>query len=204
MSETDRGEALLTVPNVLSIMRLVGVLPLLWVARGDHRTAFLWILAALLITDWLDGQLAALLDQRTELGARLDSTVDAVLYAAVAVSYWWLEGDVMREESPWFLAVGVTWMVSVLVSLARFERLPSYHSWAAKAAWLAVAVTAVHWLLTGRGTFVPWALALVILANLEAAAIGFVLPVWQADVPTVGHALRDRRARKASGTQASS
>lgn len=189
MSTSEGGERLWTVPNVLCGLRLMGVLPLLWVAWEGHRQAFFWILVVLLLTDWLDGKLAKLLDQETTFGARFDSVADAVMYAAFALSFWWLEEQAVRQLSPWILAAGFTWAVSEVVGLVRFGRLPSYHTWGAKVSWLAVGVASVAWILTGRSDFVPWALGLVILTNLEAVAIGWVLPEWRANVPTLYHAL---------------
>jgi CDP-diacylglycerol--glycerol-3-phosphate 3-phosphatidyltransferase len=75
----------LTVPNVLTAARLVGSGFLLWLAHGGYAGWFVAIFALLLLTDWLDGKISILLDQRTVLGARLDSIADAVLYACLLV-----------------------------------------------------------------------------------------------------------------------
>lgn len=193
MGERGDTETLWTVPNLLCGVRLVGIIPLLWVAYQGHRSAFLWILLVLLVSDWLDGKLAIMLDQRTTFGARLDSVADAVMYFAVGLSFWWLEEQAMREDLEWFLATAATWSLSALVGLFRFGRLPSYHTWGAKASWLMVGITAVIWILTGDTTLVPWALGLVILTNLEAAAVGVALPSWRANVATLYHAVRLHR-----------
>lgn len=190
MTAAIRKERIWTVPNVVCGARLLGVLPLLWAAWEGHRQVFLWILVALLASDWLDGKLASVLEQGTELGARLDSVVDAVMYAAVGLSFWWMEGMVIRAHAPWFLAVALSWGLSAVSGLVRFGRLPSYHSWGAKISWLVVSLTTLDLLLTGSSRAVPWALALVVLTNLEAVAIGLALPRWRPDVPTLWHALR--------------
>jgi CDP-diacylglycerol--glycerol-3-phosphate 3-phosphatidyltransferase len=136
-----------------------------WTAHAGHRTAFLIILLILLFSDWVDGRLASLLDQRSVLGARLDSVADWLLYAALGLSVWWLEEAVVRERIVWF----------------------------AKAAWLVAGTGTVIWVMFGQAAAVPWVLAFVTLTNLEAVAIGFVLPQWQADVSSLRHALRLRR-----------
>lgn len=185
-----------TVPNAISVLRILGAVPLLWAAHEGHRQLFLGILVLILLSDWIDGTLANVLDQRTEVGARLDSAADAVMYAAVALSFWWMEGEVVRERMGWFLGVLGTWVLSAVVAFARFGRMPSYHTRAAKVSWLAAGTVAVGWLLIGLTWPIPWALGLVILTNLEAAVIGLVLPAWRADVPTLANALRIRdRAR---------
>lgn len=186
-----------TIPNILCLARITGSGPLLWAAHEGNRGLFLGILVFLLTTDWADGKLALALDQRTTVGARLDSAADALMYAAVGLSFWWLEEEVIRREFWWFTAVLVTWLFSGAVSLVRFGRMPSYHNRLAKVSWLVVAVVTVTWLLTGWPEIVPWALALVILTNLEAAAIGLALPDWTANVRSLRHALvlRGERSR---------
>lgn len=179
-----------TVPNMITAFRLAGIAPLLWAASQGHRFVFLGILSLLLLSDWADGKLAVWLDQRTEIGARLDSAVDAAMYGAVALSCWWLEGEAVQRQMIWFVGVAATWGLSGLVSVVRFGRMPSYHTRAAKISWLVVAVVAVAWIATGDDRGVPWALALVIATNLEAVAIGFVLPEWRADVSSILQVVR--------------
>ncbi len=181
-----------TIPNVISFARLLGVFPLLWAAHENHRDLFLWIMIALLLSDWLDGMLAKVLDQRTVLGARLDSGVDAFMYAAIALSLFWLEGEVIRSQMGWLLAVLGSWTVSMVVGFYRFRRLPSYHMWSAKVAWLVAACTALVLLLTGSSFLVPWALGLAVLANLHAVAVSLTLPRWEADI----WSLRQARLRR--------
>lgn len=188
-----------TVPNLISAARILGVIPLLWLAWEGERLPFLWVMLFLLATDWIDGKLAVALDCETIVGARLDSAADALMYAAFALAFWWLEGDAVRREIGWLLAVLATWGLSGAIGLVRFGRLPSYHTLGAKVSWFVVGVVAVIWLVTGRAGAVPWALGLVILTNVEAAMIGLVLPQWRANVPTLLHALGIRRAWRGEG-----
>lgn len=194
-ADAKGGRGFWTIPNILCLVRITGSGPLLWAAHEGERGLFLGILIFLLATDWADGKLAIALDQETTVGARLDSAADALMYAAVGLSFWWLEEEVIRREFWWFTAVLVTWLLSGAVSLIRFGRLPSYHNVLAKLSWLVVAVVTLTWLLTGWADAVPWALALVILTNLEAAAIGLALPEWTANVRSLGHALMLRSER---------
>jgi phosphatidylglycerophosphate synthase len=72
---------MLTAPNVVSCIRfllLPGLLGLAWFGRDR---LFLLVLTLSLLTDLLDGQLARWLNQRTELGAKLDSWAD--------LATWW-------------------------------------------------------------------------------------------------------------------
>ena len=78
--EPPISNRLLTVPNFLCFIRLAGsfiLIPIAWQGRNE---VFLWLFIFLALTDWLDGKLAILLNQRTVLGARLDSWADTALY----------------------------------------------------------------------------------------------------------------------------
>lgn len=180
-------------PNLLSAVRLLGAVPLLWLAWSGERTVFLGLFLFLIATDWVDGKLAIALHQETELGARLDSAADVLMYGVVALSLWWLERSVILDNLGLVLGAIGTWWLSAFVCLARFGRLPSYHTMAAKLGWLIAGVVSLLLVFNGNAVAFPWALGWVALTNLEAVAIGFVLPEWRANVPSVVHAVRFRR-----------
>ena len=92
--DTDR---LLTVPNVLSFLRLLAVPVFGWLILAGHDLAAVILLAVSGATDWLDGFLARLLHQTSLLGARLDPVVDR-LYILTAVLVMTVRGLV-----PWWL-----------------------------------------------------------------------------------------------------
>lgn len=192
MNERRRDE-IWTVPNALSGLRLLGIAPLLWLAWRGDRALFVGLLVLLLLSDWIDGKLAIWLEQRTELGARLDSGTDAMLYGAVALSVWWLVPEIILAHRAWLLGVLGTWILSSAVGFVRFGKLPSYHTRAAKLGWLVAGIVILYTVWTGDDAGVPWALALVVATNVEAIAVGLVLPEWRTDVPSVWHALRIRR-----------
>ncbi len=192
MSEGSNRRSIWTVPNAVSMARLLGIPVLLWAAHEQRRGLFLWLMVALLVSDWLDGKLAAWLDQRTVLGARLDGAADALVYAALALSFWWLEAEVVRHYFVWLLLATASWVCSAGVALSRFGRLPNYHTLAYKLCWSAIGGTGLAILLAESAFVLPWAMGLVILANGEAIAIGLVLPAWQADVAGLPRALRRR------------
>lgn len=197
----SRGESVWTVPNAIGAARLLGCGPLLGCAATGRRGAFLSLLVILLVSDWIDGKLAVLLDQRTEVGARLDSLSDWVLYATAGLGLWWLEPETVLRVAPGVVAVALSWSLSQTVAWARFGRLASYHTRAAKVSWL-VAACALVSVLTTEWTAPAWAaLALATATNLEATAIGLLLPTWRADVRSFVHALRlRRRVERAAGS----
>jgi cardiolipin synthase (CMP-forming) len=90
----------LTVPNLLSFSRLLGVPLFLWLLLGPHADG--WALAILMlsgVTDWADGVLARKLNQMSRLGALLDPVADRLYILATLV------GLVLRHVIPLWLAV---------------------------------------------------------------------------------------------------
>jgi cardiolipin synthase len=101
-STRPAGERILTVPNLLSLLRLAGVplfLYLLLVPRAD-----VWAIVVLAlggITDWLDGKLARLLGQDSRLGALLDPTVDRLYILAALLALG------VRDVVPWWAVIAL-------------------------------------------------------------------------------------------------
>lgn len=74
------SDRILTVPNAITVVRLC-LLPLfVWLLFNDHRVAAAWLLAALGITDFLDGYIARHFHQTSELGKVLDPVADRLLF----------------------------------------------------------------------------------------------------------------------------
>jgi len=92
--------SVLTVPNLLSFSRLLGVPLFLWLLLGPHADG--WALAILMVsgvTDWADGVLARKLNQMSRLGALLDPVADRLYILATLI------GLVLRHVIPLWLAV---------------------------------------------------------------------------------------------------
>jgi len=94
------SDRILTVPNLLSLLRLLGVPLFLYLLLGPQDDGWaLVVLAISAITDYADGKLARLLDQYSRLGELLDPTADRLYILAALV------GFVIRGFIPWWVAV---------------------------------------------------------------------------------------------------
>ena len=77
----------LTVPNVISLGRLLCIPLFLWLLFGrDNRLAAAWLLAFLGATDWVDGYIARRYGQVSTLGKILDPTADRLLLAVGVIA----------------------------------------------------------------------------------------------------------------------
>jgi len=174
-----------TVPNAICVVRLLGS-PLLPVFAWMNRPGVVvGLLIAGLLGDWIDGKIARRLNQRSAFGPLLDTLADVVMYTALAGAIIILRGPFVLDHLPWFGVIGVTYAISVLISVARFGRWPTYHTRAAKVCWLLVGLAAIVLLLNGPNwPFYPAAVG-VILTNLEAIALTCLLDQPRTDIESV-------------------
>jgi cardiolipin synthase len=92
-----------TVPNALSLLRLLGVPLFLWLLLGPQADGWaIVVLAVSGLSDWADGKLARLLDQGSRLGALLDPAADRLYIVAALIAL------ALREVLP-------LWVVLALV-----------------------------------------------------------------------------------------
>jgi cardiolipin synthase len=88
-----------TIPNGLSVLRLLGVPLFLWLMLGPHADVLaIIVLAVSGFTDWLDGVLARKLNQQSKFGALLDPLADRLYILATLI------GLVLRHIIPVELA----------------------------------------------------------------------------------------------------
>lgn len=80
-------DRILTIPNVLSVVRLLFLPLFLWLLFGrEDRHAAAWLLAVLCASDCLDGYIARHFNQVSNLGKVLDPTADRILLAVGGIA----------------------------------------------------------------------------------------------------------------------
>jgi len=101
-TEPASTRRVLTIPNVISIVRLacLPVFLYLLIGRGDRANAG-WLLAGLGVTDWVDGYIARHWNQVSELGKVLDPVADRLLF------FVGVGGIVYDGSCPVWIAVAV-------------------------------------------------------------------------------------------------
>lgn len=176
-----------TLPNALSVLRLLGVPLFLWLLLGPEADG--WAVIVLMVsgfTDWADGKLARWLDQGSRIGALLDPAADRLYIICTLIAL------ALREIAPlWLVAllVGRELVLGVmLLVLRRYGYPPLQVHYLGKAAtflllyafpgllladgtgWLATAIEPFAW------AFTIWGTALYLLAGLfyVAQVVGIV------------------------------
>ncbi len=99
---TDAGgttDRVLTVPNLLSALRLVGVPVFLWLILSRHDGWALLVLMLSGVTDYLDGKIARRFGLVSKIGALLDPIADRLYILTTLLGLAW------RDVIPWWLVV---------------------------------------------------------------------------------------------------
>ena len=110
MSSGDQGpvsDRVLTVPNALSAMRLVGVPVFLWAIIAGHDALALVVLLLSGATDYLDGKIARHYGLVSRVGELLDPIADRLYIVSTLIGLAW------RDIIPW-------WLVGVLFAREAF------------------------------------------------------------------------------------
>ena len=193
-NEAAKENLVLNLPNLISALRL-GMVPLLASLALEHKAElFLTILALSLFTDALDGFLARRLDQVTKLGTQMDSWADMATYAVMLLGLYVIWPDIYQSESTYLVIAFSSWLVPLLVCFARFQKFPSYHTWAAKLA--AVSLVPGYFVATLWGEVLLFRIVLLfyLWVALEQVMITSILPRWQGDIDGLWHALSIARS----------
>jgi cardiolipin synthase len=177
-------------PNFVSFVRILMAPVLFYFAFSQQP---IWFLAALMFsgfTDVLDGFLARMLNQITDMGSRLDSWGDFTIYTTMAICAWILWPEIIREELVSYVVIVISFTSPVIVGLIKFRTITSYHTWTVK---IAVVVTFVGYILLFAG-WLDWpfrvAAVFCIIAALEEIAITLLIHHEHVDVRTVWAALK--------------
>jgi cardiolipin synthase len=187
------GDRVLTLPNLLSLLRLLGVPLFLWLLLGPHADGWAIVVLALSgVTDWADGKLARALGQSSRLGALLDPAADRLYIVAALIAF------VLRDVVPLWVVVVLLGRELVLgITLLALRR----------AGWPPLQV---HYLGKAATFLLLYAFPMLLLAQGNGAVssvarpIAYALTVWGAAlyvlagvfyvVQAVGLLAGDRRA----------
>ncbi|KQY59222.1 CDP-diacylglycerol--glycerol-3-phosphate 3-phosphatidyltransferase [Aeromicrobium sp. Root495] len=160
-------DRIVTVPNVLSVVRVLLVPVFLWLVLGPEEDELaLLVLVISGVTDYLDGKLARSLNQTSKVGAILDPVADRLFILAVVI------GLGLREIIPWWLAVILPLRDVFLFSLVPFLRTRGYSS------------LPVHFLGKAATAGLLYAFPLLLLGDGEgtiadlADVFGWAFAVW--------------------------
>ncbi|MGH8613080.1 MAG: CDP-alcohol phosphatidyltransferase family protein [Gammaproteobacteria bacterium] len=176
--------------NSITGLRFVCAPVLLWLAWNGYALDFLALLGAVFVTDAADGFIARKFRLESELGAKLDSTADWVIYSLIPIAAWWLWPELVKRELFFVALVIVSYTVPVAWGLIKFGVFTSYHTRSVKLAAGLMALTVIVFFAGGPVWPFRVAAVMCVVAALEEIAITAVLPKQKRNIPSFWHALK--------------
>jgi cardiolipin synthase len=191
----EREQRIVTVPNLISVLRLLCVPLFIWLLVDDQGVAAALVLAVLGASDWVDGWIARHFDQGSNLGKVLDPVADRVLLIVAAVALL-VDGSVPIVVGLLVLVREAIVSIAVLVlAMAGARRIDV--QWAGKAGTLSVMFAFPLFLLADS---IDAGHDLALAAAWFFAVVGLVLGYYAAItyVPMARAALHEGRANPAT------
>ena len=183
----------INIPNLLSGFRLIAALFLLYFAWTGRHNLFLALLAIALFTDSIDGFVARRLRVASEFGTKLDSWGDLATYLTVPLCAYWLWPDILKREAFFVLLVIAAFILPLIAGFIKFQKLPSYHTWAAKASAVLISTAAFILFITEIAWPFRVAAWVQVLVACEEIAITLRLSEIQSNVRSFWHVNRQNK-----------
>ena len=184
-------------PVGMSVLRLLAVPWVVRLARRGARGPCCAAIATLVGIDLADGILARRIGDPTALRRqrRMDGVADLAFAVAIPPCVYWVRPELLRQERIPITLVVAAQAASLVACYTRFGRLPRYHTtaykWSSGTMGVALAARAAG----GRlGIAFRPAVALLVLAHLEALAITLLLDAYRQPVATLWEVLDGRRS----------
>lgn len=179
-----------TIPNILSILRIAAAPLLVYVAWHGHRNLFLALLGISLLSDALDGFLARKFNATSAAGAKLDSIGDLATYTVLPLCAWWLWPEIIKREALYVAIAVIAYFMPLIAGLIKFHTVPSYHTYAAKAAAVLMSTAMLLLFLADFNLVFRCAAIFQAFVALEEIAITLRIKELQNDVRSIFHLLR--------------
>lgn len=170
------------IPNAISSARLLATAVLLFAAVAQHRDLFKWLLLACMVSDILDGLIARIFHLRSQLGARLDSIADMIVFAITLIGLYQFERPVLIEHWKPLAAVIGLYVVEVIGALVRYGRISSFHTVLVRISAYAQGIFVMSLFLWGYVAWILYTMTVVtLIAYAEELVLLALLPQWTAD-----------------------
>jgi phosphatidylglycerophosphate synthase len=184
---------LTNIPWILVGLRFA-IAPLLLLDALNGRTGSGFIVGYTLavLSDVFDGIVARSLGSSTAGLRQADSWADISLYLCIAISTWLVYPTVIITfQRPLLIAIAFQ-LTLFAISLIKFGKLPSFHTYTAKAWGISLFAAVIGLFGFGNATALWGAIGLCLINSLEEIAMTLILPQWTHDVLSLVHALKLR------------
>lgn len=190
-------EKVLNIPNLLSLYRLAAFPLILWFIYKDKESLFTIFIIINFLTDIADGFIARRFKMETEFGARLDSIADNLTYVLAFLAIFRFR---LQDFSPYIVSflIFIGFLVlTVIVALIKFRKLPSFHLYITKVGGYIQGAFLIALFTIG---FIPALYYFMIIWGITGAiehiTIQLLIPEMRSNVKGIYWILKERKEQK--------
>ncbi len=182
-------------PNVLSVIRLIGVPFLFVLVQLENQFWFLGYFIFLGLTDFFDGYLARRWNQVTDLGSMLDSIADIAYYLSAAYFLIFLFPSYLEPNLPFLYILLFLLAVSIMVSKIKLGKVLILHTHISRVCGVLVFVVFLASFTADTTLMIRAVIILYTIAFIESTIIFLKYGLVDPDTRSIFQ-LRDRVIRK--------
>ena len=181
--------------NGITIYRIVAAPFLLWLLYNDYYDWFKWLLMVSFLTDAIDGYLARKFKVNSKLGATLDSIGDDLTVGVAIIGMFIMYLDFLTQHLYLVIAMLGLYLFQNIISLLRYNKLSSFHTYSAKAAAVlqALFLMSAFFMTEPIEALFYFAGIITIVDLIEEVILVFLLKDWQTDVKGLYWVMRNRK-----------
>lgn len=167
---------------------------ILYFAISGKENLFIIFFIINLLTDVADGFIARKLNMQSEFGAKIDSMADNFTYILAFTGIYIFKWEDFEPHKTTFLIFISFLVFTVILSLLKFGKFPSFHLYTTKIAGYIEGAFFIFLFTVGFITpFYYLMIASGILGAIEHISIQLVIPEMRSDVKGLYWVLKDKR-----------
>jgi phosphatidylglycerophosphate synthase len=186
----------LTIPNILSLYRLFMFPVIALMIVLGKELLFSILLTISLNTDVWDGWIARRFNQKTPIGARLDSLADIGMYITALGGIIVFKLDEIGIDAWLFWVFVVCYVIVIASPLIKFGKIQSFHLYSIKAAGY---LQGIFFILLFFVDYIPVYFYLMVnlslMAFIENLVIQLLIPEMRSDVKGIYWVVKDLSKR---------
>ncbi|MEO9870601.1 CDP-alcohol phosphatidyltransferase family protein [Ekhidna sp.] len=173
----------LSLPDWLSLYRIIVAPFLLILIFVDARVLFSTLLLISFLTDALDGFLARRMNIVTQRGSQFDSIGDAITFTVGLIGIIWFENAFVMEQAGLLIFAFSFYILQLFIAYWKYGMPSSFHTYLAKTSAVFQAVFMLWLFFIGVEYWLFYlTIILSILETVEEIILILIFPKWKSDV----------------------
>jgi len=195
LSFSIKLKELLTIPNLITIYRLLAFPLILYFAISGKESLFAIFIVINLVSDAIDGFIARRFNMETAIGAKLDSFADNLTYLLVFFGIYVFKLEDFLPHKVSFLVFIGSLVFTVIFSLVKFRKFPSMHMYTTKIGGYIqgaffICLFTVGFILPFYYFVIAWG----IIGAIESVYIQLIIPEMRSNVKGLYWVLKEKKA----------